>query len=259
MNPLISISDLIYHSWSFFKADWKKITARNAWLVPVMIVYFVLYFAGFATGRFWLNAIGLLILLVGSILVRLHVFHYLLGQDAPTTTLATQGKSLSQLFLPALLIAIVTGLGILGGSILLLLPGIWFAIAAGFGIFVYLEEGLTGTAAIGRSMELVKGRWWKTLWRLVIPAIVVQLVIGIISMLTIIVPVILAAVGGAGAMMALSEGGSGRLVGASLPILIIAGILFIAAILVNLFLSLISMGVIEVIYTKLFHSLKASR
>lgn len=258
MTPLISISDLIHESWNFFKNDWKTIVKRNAWLIPVMIAYFALYMAGIATSRPVLILLGLLVLLVGSIFVTLHVSRYLLAKDGGAAQ-STQNKSLMELFWPGLVISLVSGLGVLGGSILFLLPGIWFAIASGFALFAYLEEGTTGTSAIGRSMELVKGRWWSTLWRLFVPGLVFQLVLGVISFVVFIVPAIVAGIGGLGAMMSFSEGGSGAMGAASVPILIIAGILFIAAIVINMLLSLVAAGLMQVVQVKLFHGLKASR
>ncbi|MBP9762138.1 hypothetical protein KBD34_00820 [Patescibacteria group bacterium] len=258
MNTLISISDLITESWNFFSKDWKTIVKRNAWLVPVMVVYFALYFGGVAMKIEWLTLLGLAVLLIGSILVTVHAMRYVLHADGNVTQ-ATAEKSISQLFLPVCIVGIIVALGSLGGFILLILPGIWFRVASAFSFAAYLEEGQGGTNAVGRSLELVKGRWWKTLWRLLLPSIVFQAIIGLISFATFIIPIILLAVGGAGAMMRFSEGGSPALSGGSLPILIAAGILFIAALIVNLGLSLVATGLAQVVQAKLFHSLKASR
>ena len=258
MTSLISISDLIHESWVFFKNDWKAITKRNAWLIPLIIVYIALYSVGLATNHPLIVLLGVLILMIGSILVTLNVSRYLLTKDGGATQ-ATKDKSLVQLLLPALLIGLLSALGVLGGSVLFLLPGIWFGVASSFAYFAYLEEGVTGAGALGRSMELVKGRWWKSLWRLVIPGLIFQIIIGIISSAIFIVPVIIAAIGGAGAIMSFSEGGSGALGAASVPILIIAALLFIVAMVINALLTLVATGLMGVVQTKLFHSLKSTR
>lgn len=258
MTSLISISDLIHESWVFFKNDWKTITLRNAWIIPLMIVYVALYAGGIATNHPALALLGVIILMGGAAVVTLHVTRYLLLKDGGVAQ-ATKDKGLAQLVLPGLFIGLLSALGVLGGSILFLLPGIWFGVASSFAYFAYLEEGVTGAGALGRSMELVKGRWWKSLWRLVIPSLLFQIIIGIISSAIFIVPIIIAAIGGAGAMMSFSEGGSGALGAASLPILIIAAILFIVALVINVLLSLVATGLMEVVQTKLFHSLKSTR
>ena len=54
----------------------------------------------------------------------------------------------------------VGGVGI--GAIALLLPGIWLYIAWVFALPVLLVEGLRGPVALGRSYNLVRGRWWRT-------------------------------------------------------------------------------------------------
>lgn len=258
MTPLITISDLIHESWVFFRNDWKTICKRNAWFIPIFIAYFGLYGAGLATQRPLLVFLGMIVVMVGSILVSIHAGRYILAKDGGAPQ-ATKDKSVLQLFWPALLICLITGLGALGGSILFLLPGIWFGVATEFSVLVLLEEGTTGTAAIGRSMELVKSRWWKTLWRLLVPSIVFQIVLGLISFVTVLIPSFVAGVGGAGAIISMSEGGSSALGAASVPILIIAGILFVAALVINVLITLAGMGLMQVVQTKLFHSLKASR
>ncbi len=259
MTSLISISDLIHESWVFFKNDWKAIVKRNAWMVLVLVAFYPLYMGGIALESVWMVLLGALVFGVGALLVTTHATRYVLAKDGGAIVQATKDKTLSQLFVPVLVIAVITLLAYLGGMILFILPGIWFVIAASFAFPVYLEEGTTGTNAISRSMDLVKGRWWKTLWRTIFPALVFQIIIGIISFAIYIVPVVFAIIGGAAAIMSFSEGGSAGLSAASLPMLIIAGLLFIVATVANLLLSLVGTGLSQVVSAKLFHSLKASR
>lgn len=259
MTPLISISDLIHESWVFFKNDWKAIVKRNAWLLLVMVAFYPLYMGGIALESVWMVLLGALVFGVGALLVTVHATRYVLAKDGGAIVQATKDKTLSQLFVPVLVIAVITLLAYLGGTILFILPGIWFVIAASFAFPVYLEEGTTGTNAISRSMELVKGRWWKTLWRTIFPALVFQIIIGIISLALYVIPIVFAIIGGAAAIMSFSEGGSAGLSAASLPMLIIAGLLFIVATVANLLLSLAGTGLSQVVSAKLFHSLKVSR
>lgn len=259
MTSLISISDLIHESWTFFKQDWKAIVKRNLWLLPITIAYIALDVVGNLIDQSWLSIVGAILLSVGTIGVTIHVMRYLLARDGEPKQ-ASEGKPISELILPAIIISLITMLGILGGSILFLIPGIWFGIAASFGLIFFLEEGTTGTKAISQSMHLVKGRWWMTLWRTFVPSLVFQLILGVISLLTFVLPIILFVAGGAGAIAALYSGsGSNFMSAASLPLLIIAGILFILALIVNFGLYLVLISLREVTMVKLFHSLKASR
>nr|MBA3747921.1 hypothetical protein [Solirubrobacterales bacterium] len=61
-----------------------------------------------------------------------------------------------------LLLLLLYGLGIVLGTILFILPGIWLYIAWAFAMPVLLAEGIRGRKALGRSFGLVKDRWWRT-------------------------------------------------------------------------------------------------
>ena len=64
---------------------------------------------------------------------------------------------------PALLwLTVLYGLGVLVGFICLIAPGVWLYIAWAFAMPILLTEGLKGRTALGRSHQLVKGRWWRT-------------------------------------------------------------------------------------------------
>lgn len=77
-------------------------------------------------------------------------------------------------------VSFVTGLIILGGLILLLIPGIIFATWYAFApiIAVTSKEKITLKAALAESKALSQGRWWQTTLRLIIP----QLAFGIFAM-----------------------------------------------------------------------------
>ena len=78
-----------------------------------------------------------------------------------------------------LLLTLLYVLGIVGATLLLILPGIWLYVAWAFALPVLLIEGARGRSALGRSFALVKGRWWRTFGTLVIGFILA----GIISAL----------------------------------------------------------------------------
>jgi len=64
-------------------------------------------------------------------------------------------------------------LAIIGGLILLVVPGLIFAIWFTFTISVVVAENLSGSAALSRSKQLVKGRFWKTVWYLLFPTAII--------------------------------------------------------------------------------------
>lgn len=80
--------------------------------------------------------------------------------------------------------SILVGLAIMAGALLCLLPGIFLAIAFSITMPALLVEGLGSTQAMGRSFDLVKGRWWATLGRLLIAYIIIfvpNMIVGAIS------------------------------------------------------------------------------
>lgn len=64
-----------------------------------------------------------------------------------------------------LLLSIVTSLVVIGGFVLLLVPGIIFSFYFLFSSYVLVHENLHGRQALVRSRELVRGYWWKVFWR----------------------------------------------------------------------------------------------
>lgn len=80
--------------------------------------------------------------------------------------------------------SLLAGLAILGGFILLVIPGFIFGIMLAFCFAVLMFEGKSGTEAMGRSRELVKGRFWKTVGYLVVPtlvAIVISVLLSVVG------------------------------------------------------------------------------
>jgi hypothetical protein len=57
-------------------------------------------------------------------------------------------------------VSLLAGLGIFVGLLLLIVPGVYLAVAWSVAIPVLLGENLRGRAALRRSRALVRGRWW---------------------------------------------------------------------------------------------------
>jgi hypothetical protein len=79
--------------------------------------------------------------------------------------------------LPALLLlGVIYGLVLLIGLLLIVLPAIYLYVALCVVAPVLIVEGKGGFDALGRSQELVKGRWWATFAALLLGLLVVVLV-----------------------------------------------------------------------------------
>ncbi|HEY2330895.1 MAG TPA: hypothetical protein VGH94_03180 [Acidimicrobiales bacterium] len=73
---------------------------------------------------------------------------------------------------PLVVLEIIFGFGVLAGLIAFVLPGIYLAVAWQLAIPVLLFEGLSGTKALARSRELLRGRWWPALGLVLVLALV---------------------------------------------------------------------------------------
>ncbi|MEX2416784.1 MAG: glycerophosphoryl diester phosphodiesterase membrane domain-containing protein [Actinomycetota bacterium] len=84
-------------------------------------------------------------------------------------------------FFSVLWISILAGLIVAGGLILLIIPGIIFAVKLTTAIPSLVVENKRGTQAIGRSWNLTKGHFWHVLGAVVVSAILTGVVSAIIS------------------------------------------------------------------------------
>ncbi len=82
----------------------------------------------------------------------------------------------STLWLGVLLLA-----GLVVATLLLILPGIWLAVAWSVAIPVVLVERTRGAAALRRSFRLVRGLWWSTLARLLVSGLLISVATAAIS------------------------------------------------------------------------------
>jgi len=81
---------------------------------------------------------------------------------------------------PFLWVSILTGLIILGGMILFVIPGFIFTIWYFFSLYIFSIEGTRGFAALQKSKDLVQGRFWTVVWRIILPNLFYGLMLAII-------------------------------------------------------------------------------
>ncbi|MEX1264478.1 MAG: hypothetical protein WEE66_11215 [Actinomycetota bacterium] len=80
-----------------------------------------------------------------------------------------------------ILISILVGLAVAGGLILLVIPGLIFAVMFSVAIPALVVENLRGTEAMSRSWNLVKGHFWHAVGVIIVAAIIGAVVGGIIG------------------------------------------------------------------------------
>jgi hypothetical protein len=79
-------------------------------------------------------------------------------------TLSIAWKNLWKFFLVTALVFLAT----FGGFILLIIPGVIFGIWFYFANFIFIDQGTGITASMGKSRQLVKGKFWAVFWRILI-------------------------------------------------------------------------------------------
>lgn len=183
-KSLPSASEILKEAWDIYKANVVKFIYLA--IIPFGLLLPSIFFGQTSPGIFGLSFIqgpGILIvlwilLMVLAILAQLLFILSLVFiirerqlNPGPKETLKyAWGQLASYVW-----IWFLTGIFVLAGMILFIIPGILMAIWYSLVIYVLVAEGKKGTQALKRSKELVKGYWWKVLWRLIIIGIVVAI------------------------------------------------------------------------------------
>jgi hypothetical protein len=80
-----------------------------------------------------------------------------------------------------LLVSVLVGLAIIGGLILLVIPGIYIGVRLAVSIEALVVEGRRGTEAMGRSWGLVGGHWWHAFGTILVAGLLTGIVNAVIT------------------------------------------------------------------------------
>ncbi len=86
-----------------------------------------------------------------------------------------------RLFSSLLWLTILLIFAVLGASVMLIIPGIWLAIALIFANFAVILEGKRGLGALTQSREYSRGYWWAIFGRVVLLVVSILIVYAIVS------------------------------------------------------------------------------
>lgn len=176
-RELIGASDIIIGAWENLKKHFPHYTGYIVWFVALSLLQWVLLITtrnliadpvmrtltyGFAT-----IPISLFIAVVGIAMV--HMTAEGLQGRRPDSR-ASFNHALHR-FIPFLWVSILTGILLLFGFIVLIIPFLYLSIALKFSTAFVVVDDVRGTAAIRASRDLVRGRWWATLWRTAVPGL----------------------------------------------------------------------------------------
>lgn len=179
---LKTATELIVDSWNLYAKNWRI-------FLPFIIMLFLPTFILSALGTITLYlsvylpssslASNIVILIVFaasmvfavwvSVALARTIFNCLLAK--PTEWKEAFFTS-SNLIWPVIFTSFLVTLIVLGGTLLLIIPGIIFAIWYSFVFYTVIFENARGLNALSASKSLVMGRWWPIAWRLIITTIV---------------------------------------------------------------------------------------
>ena len=180
---LISATNIISKSFDLYKKHailyikYMLIMLIPTGLVAIMSSIVGPSFLAVASFGFaWTIVLYVFIMLFGSVasiwislaLIRAIRDNYLGQAGQP---IKTELKNSSKLLLAAIVASILVSFITIGGFILLIVPGIIFAVWFSFSIYGIAIEEHDPILALKDSKNLVFGRWWAVLWRIVGPAI----------------------------------------------------------------------------------------
>lgn len=184
---LLSAGELIKKSWELYKQHWRTfiLYAFLLYLVSaVIIVAGVLL--GFGAGTLFSGKISvitffllvfLIIIAIGVVSLWISLAFVRFVVDAYRgQRLKSLGEELSAtrpLLWSGILASILAALAVMGGFVLFIIPAFIFAIWFAFVAFEVAVDEKSAFDALKSSKQLVVGRWWGVLWRLVAPGLVV--------------------------------------------------------------------------------------
>lgn len=257
MTSLPSVGDLLGQSWQFFITHWRELIKRAAWVLLVFLAYIILAVPA-ATRHAWgAYGIAFALYIFGLLWAVTHLCLYIIQSDRSTTT-APPRRAIDFLA-PTLWIGVLTLL-ILGlAGIVFILPAVWLAISFSFSYFFLLEDNLHGREALRASYNLVKGRWWSTLWRILAPTFLVGILIWLASMAIWTIVGLVAGGSLFGIFAAMGNGSQAGLnIAGGFAGVLILGLLVIAGFLLQVGMFFFAFTYPLILRTKLFHALKGT-
>jgi len=178
-----SVSVLLKNAIEVTKAKAKILYSITAIMYLAYIVVWVVGIAGVFGGAALagskgitvaavLGITGFIVFFVMAIWIQVALYSAVINEIGFKQAFAMAKNKIWQYLLTSLLTGLITGLGF----ILLIVPGIIFAVWYAFGAVIVVAEGLSGMAALRQSKSYVKGRWGAVAWRLAAAALIVIII-----------------------------------------------------------------------------------
>lgn len=179
---LISAGDIIKNSLELYKKNWRALIPYLVLLFLPTLILSLLGVLGsvlsfYVPGTSLATNLIILAVFAASIIFSIwtsialaHELKNLLENKAALGWKVIFASS-SHLIWPMIYTSILVGIIVLAGAILLIIPGIIFAVWYAFAVYAVIFDGQKGMSALKNSKNLVVGRWWDVAWRIVAPAL----------------------------------------------------------------------------------------
>lgn len=175
MTQIMTLTQLLAKAWELFAANVK----------PILVIALIIYIpaniiAGLLPPQHYSTVAELFgrrmaLTLMATVLVSIlnllatmslaHLVKYAMEGNAVEPS-AALGKAFEKM--PSgIFTGILCLLGVLGGIVLLVVPGIILAVSWAFAIYAVVLRDKSGRAALRYSSDIVKGRWLKIFWYLI--------------------------------------------------------------------------------------------
>lgn len=148
-------------AWSIYKEAFQLYRANLGAIIALVSIPAVIYLASevlLAQDATELaGGLVTLVYAISSIISMLVLMMILIGRS-PTFKDASRGGL--RLFLPLVLVGLLSTFTVLGGAVLLIIPGIYVGILLSMWTYILVLENKRGIAGLVQSWYLVKGSWW---------------------------------------------------------------------------------------------------
>ncbi len=175
----LDISGCLERSWELLKANFWPIVGATTGMLVIMILAGLVPVLGLFVG----------FLFTGIFLAGMYAFYLkkIRGQPAEFGDIFDGFKIA---FVPLLLATLVTQLLTTAGLLLLILPGIYLAVAYNFAFMLIIDQRLEFWAAMEVSRRVITAQWWRMFGLLILGSIIALLgVVGLFIGILVTIPI----------------------------------------------------------------------
>ena len=198
LDQLPGVQELLAETWNKFKQAWLKLLAIS--LIPTAIFLAIGLVVGagafftvvpsalggsLSSGAVWgIVAVGI-IALIAVIVIQTwaSLAGIYLANNIENTTVKQAFTAVRSKIFKAWGVMLLSTLIIWGGMLAIVIPGIILGVWLTFAVFVVVNEDIRGLKAIIKSREYVRGYWWKVLWRMMAPSLLLGLILMVLSII----------------------------------------------------------------------------